>query len=96
MIYLLENVYFWLISIGFIFITGLLAGSYPALYLSSFKPVKVLKGTFRDGRFAADSTESPCGNAILRFSSAYHKYYCCLPASTVCEKQARRIYDRKD
>lgn len=48
-----NNTYFWLISTGFIFITALLAGSYPALYLSSFKPVKVLKGTFRVGRFAA-------------------------------------------
>ena len=49
----ISNPYFWLISAVFIFITGMLAGSYPALYLSSFKPIKVLKGTFRTGRLAA-------------------------------------------
>ena len=44
---------FWTAGIVFIFFTGILAGSYPALYLSSFNPVKVLKGTFRVGRLAA-------------------------------------------
>jgi putative ABC transport system permease protein len=51
------NPYFWLSSLSFVLLTGLLAGSYPAVYLSSFQPVKVLKGTgsssgFRVGRFA--------------------------------------------
>jgi putative ABC transport system permease protein len=43
---------FWLAGLLFMVVTGLLAGSYPALYLSSFNAVSVLKGTFRVGRFA--------------------------------------------
>jgi putative ABC transport system permease protein len=41
------NVYFWLLFVGFILFTGVLAGSYPALFLSSFKPIAVLKGSFK-------------------------------------------------
>ena len=47
------NPFFWLVSVAFILFTGILAGSYPALYLSSFKPVSVLKGVMRAGRFAS-------------------------------------------
>jgi ABC-type antimicrobial peptide transport system permease subunit len=39
--------YFWVTAIGFVLFTGILAGSYPAFYLSGFKPIAVLKGTFR-------------------------------------------------
>ncbi|HEX4372387.1 MAG TPA: ABC transporter permease, partial [Puia sp.] len=48
-----NNPFFWLMGLGFSFFVGLIAGSYPALYLSSFNPVKILKGTFKVGRFAA-------------------------------------------
>ena len=44
---------FWLGAVAIILITGIVAGSYPALYLSSFSPIKVLKGTFLAGKSAA-------------------------------------------
>jgi ABC-type antimicrobial peptide transport system permease subunit len=44
---------FWLASLGVILLTGILAGSYPALYLSSFQPARVLKGTVKAGKGAS-------------------------------------------
>ena len=42
--------FFWIGSLAIILFTGIVAGSYPALYLSSFNPIKVLKGTRLAGK----------------------------------------------
>jgi putative ABC transport system permease protein len=47
-----KNPVFWGILLVFTLFTGLLAGSYPALYLSSFNPVQILKGGIRVGKSA--------------------------------------------
>lgn len=44
---------FWIFATGLIFFTGIISGSYPAFYLSSFQPVKVLKGKVQVGKSAS-------------------------------------------
>jgi putative ABC transport system permease protein len=42
-----EKPYFWLAILAFSLVTGVIAGSYPAFYLSGYKPISVLKGSFK-------------------------------------------------
>lgn len=43
---------FWIYSVLVILLTGIISGSYPALYLSGFSPVKTLKGSIKAGKSA--------------------------------------------
>jgi ABC-type antimicrobial peptide transport system permease subunit len=47
-----NNFYFWLYTLIFIIITGLLAGSYPAFYLSSFKAINIFRKQFKKSNAA--------------------------------------------
>jgi putative ABC transport system permease protein len=62
-----HSVNFWLAAVGFVLFTGFLAGSYPAFYLSSFKPIKVLKGVLKTSMEGALSRKFL---VVLQFSFA--------------------------
>ena len=47
------NGWFWLISLGATFMTAILAGSHPAIFLSSFNPIGALKGNLSRGKSGA-------------------------------------------
>jgi predicted permease len=61
----LTNVSFWLTLVGMTLLTGFLAGSYPALFLSSLNPIRVLKGSLR---FGAGARLFRQGLVVFQFS----------------------------
>jgi putative ABC transport system permease protein len=56
-----DNPWFWLAGMGCTFFTGVIAGSYPAFYLSSFRPIEVLKG---NGGFRTFRTRPEQGTTL--------------------------------
>jgi ABC-type antimicrobial peptide transport system permease subunit len=48
-VYPFGNLSFWTALFSLLVVTGLISGSYPSLFLSSFNPLKVLKANFKIG-----------------------------------------------
>ena len=73
------------------FICGLVAGSYPSLYLSSFNPVFVLKGIKLKSGKRCIYTQRISGITVRYFYYAYHWHYYYLPADTTCKEPQPRL-----
>ncbi|TWR31375.1 FtsX-like permease family protein [Mucilaginibacter pallidiroseus] len=81
------NYWVWFAAVAITIITGLLAGSYPALFLSSFNPVKVLKGQFAGGKKTVLPRQAL---VVIQFTFAI----CLIISSAFIYRQIRFIADR--
>jgi putative ABC transport system permease protein len=80
--------WYWTVAIALIFVTGVLAGSYPAFYLSSFNAVKVLKGKVQVGRGASTPRKVL---VVLQFVFSITLIVC----SVVLQQQIKHVKQRQ-
>lgn len=84
----MASIGFWIFAFGITVFTGLLAGSYPALYLSGFKPSSVLRGTFKK----VDANVTPRKIlVVLQFSVAI----ILITASLIITQQLHKVQNRQ-
>jgi len=81
------SLWFWALALLFIFVTGVLAGSYPAFFLSGFRPVAVLKGVFKKSHAATSPRKIL---VVLQFSFAILLIIC----TFIVVRQIRYAQDR--
>ncbi len=84
----LTGKWFWMAAVGTILFTGVLAGSYPALYLSAFKPISVLKGTFKKSNTLIAPRKVL---VVLQFSVAI----ILITATIIVNRQLQEVQDRQ-
>ncbi len=83
-----SNPAFWTVFLLFIVLTGIVSGSYPAFFLSSFKPATVLKGTFKKVNAALNPRKVL---VVLQFSFAITLVICTIMVT----QQIRYAQDRE-
>lgn len=84
----LTNPWFWAGATAIVLFTGILAGSYPALYLSSFRPSAVLKGTFKKVNTLIATRKVL---VVIQFSVAI----ILITATIIVKQQLKKVQDRQ-